>query len=145
MNSERRRVFPLFVANENDPLFLFNEAVVHLSCFSSHPLADEAEARLSLLRTMYEPANRVSFISGKPFLDSSGKLLIDPDDYFGFGFITSDVSDPLYEFNLKQCRKPELAKWPQKTWLVTELRRLNNSGQWKGCGLTRMIKEIEKL
>jgi len=35
-------LFPPFIGNEADPLYIFNDAVVHANVFRSHPLAGKA-------------------------------------------------------------------------------------------------------
>lgn len=48
-------VFPAFVANEADPLYIFSDAVIHSEAFESHPLAQQARARLEEARERTSP------------------------------------------------------------------------------------------
>jgi hypothetical protein len=134
---DKRKGFPAFVANEKDPLHIFSDANVHDACFVSHPLASEAEARLHQVQDSFKTENRISYISGKS--------ITSPDDYLGLGFLTADKDDPLYELNLKHLGRAEIATWDRKQWLISELRRLQESGKWKGKALAWLIDELNKI
>lgn len=40
---EGRRLFPPFVTDPRDPLFVFHDATVHEACFARHPLSKDVE------------------------------------------------------------------------------------------------------
>jgi hypothetical protein len=135
--AEDWRGFPPFVTNEADRLYEFSDSNLHIECFQRHPLAREAEHRLSLVRESSLLENRRSYISGK--------AITDHDDYIPMGYITANKSDPLYEFNLKHFSKSELKTWPKTTWLIEQLRRLASSGEFKGMAIVWLIDQLDQL
>src|ERR1044071_7143591 len=66
-------LFPVFVANELDPLWLFNDIAVHEKCIDQHPLGRSALDRLS----RYEKAMRLRTRR----CAVCGEVITNPDDY----------------------------------------------------------------
>ena len=46
LGDHSRRLFPPFITDEKDPLYVFHDATVHEECFQRHPLASQALERL---------------------------------------------------------------------------------------------------
>jgi hypothetical protein len=129
--------FPPFVANEADPLHAFSDAVIHADVFRIHPLATEAQARFEEAQQRTEPGNRRCLICGQ--------LVTDPDNYLGLGYLIETRSDPLYLFNYAHFHRSCLATWKGLSGLITDLERLDKSGDWKGAGLKRLMSALRSV
>lgn len=81
-------LFPPMIANTNDPLYIFSDAAVHLSCLKMHPLGKEA---MHYSDKALQYANRTCDITGEP--------ITNVNNYLSFGFLTSNTNEPLYQFN----------------------------------------------
>ena len=128
-------VFPAFVSNEGDPLYVFSDAIVHAAAFRTHPLAAAAQAR-------YEEARRRSAPDKRHCLICS-RLIVDPDDYLGLGHLVDDQNHALYRFNYAHFHRSCLAEWDRWRQLVSDLEALNQSGSWKGDALKRLISPFD--
>lgn len=129
-------MFPPFVSNQADPLFVFSDAVVHAEAFRRHPLAAAAQARYEETRQRTGPGKRICF--------SCERQIVDPDDHLAAGFLIDDESHPLYRFNYAQFHRSCLAEWPELSSLVRNLEEFDQSGAWKGDGLKWLIKELRR-
>ena len=127
-------VFPPFVANEADPIYVFNDAVVHADEFRAHYLSADAQTRLEEARRRTAPDNRRCFVCGRPILE--------PEDYIGVGHLVSDQSHSLFGFNYAHFHRSCLAAWRGLPGLVADLEKLDQSGAWKGDGLKRIISSV---
>jgi hypothetical protein len=58
-------MFPPFVANRLEPLFVFSDAVVHADCLAGHPLAAQAMKLREEAGRSSQPRNRVCATLGK--------------------------------------------------------------------------------
>lgn len=130
-------MFPPFVSNRADPLYLFNDAVVHMSCFREHRLAEAAQARLEVHREMTNPKNRTCLICGEQ--------ITEPDDYLAFGHLVGDPKHPLYSLNYAQFHRSCVGRWPAFADVIDNLEALDRSGEWKGDALKRLIKELRLI
>jgi hypothetical protein len=129
-------MFPAFVGNQDDPLHVFSDAVVHVEAFRKHPLATKAQARYEEFRQRTAPKARLCFICGKQ--------ITDPDDYLGLGYLVDDVNHPLNRFNYAHLHRSCLAEWSELPTLIHSLETFDQSGMWKGDGLKSLIKELRK-
>lgn len=127
-------VFPAFVANEADPLFVFSDAVVHADVFSAHPLAPAAQARYEEARVRTAPDQRHCLVCGR--------IVADPNDYVGLGHLVGDRQHLLYRFNYAHFHRSCLIGWDPLEELIAELDRLNRSNRWKGEALKRLISAL---
>jgi hypothetical protein len=89
--------FSPFVANCRDPLYQFSDAAFHRTCFQAHPLAREATRRSEEVRAYGAPGQRRCVVCAQEIMD--------PDDYFGTGFLTEDATNPVFEFNYLHIHK----------------------------------------
>jgi hypothetical protein len=124
--------FSPFVSNAADPLFVFNDAAVHVECFHKHPLAKAAQVRYEEVRTRAK--DRACFVCGAQIMS--------PDDYLAFGYLLDDLKHPLYPLNYAQFHRSCLGTWSALPEAIRNLEALNNSVTWKGDALTRLIKEL---
>src|ERR1051326_1599299 len=82
---ENAVVFPAFVANEADPIYVFSDAVIDADVFRKHPLAGEAQSRYKDFRRHNTPESRVCAVCDRQ--------IVDPDDYIGLGHLVSDSEE----------------------------------------------------
>ena len=127
--------FANFVPNELDPLWLFNDAGFHETCFQSHPLAKQAKARYAEYREVFE-------VKGHN-CDLCHQRITRPDDYFSFGHLTDNESDPLHPFNYCQFHRRCLKNWDDLSYVYQQLKILKESGTWRGKALEWLISEID--
>ncbi len=115
-------LFPSFVANKKDPLYIFNDAVCHSHCFDSHPLSNSA-------RTIYDKTVRMS----KTHNCVLCKNEIDrPDEYFCTGYIIDDESNPLFEYNFLQFHRSCLFNWSRFEEFRYLVEKYQISDKWEG-------------
>ena len=124
-------MFPAFVANEADPLYIFSDAVIHADVFRTHPLAADAQSRFEEARQRTAPHNRQCFVCGQS--------ITDPDNYVGLGYLVEPRSSSLGRFNYAHFHRSCLATWRGLPELIAELEKLDGSGAWKGEALKRLI------
>lgn len=104
--------FSPFVADQRDPLYRFSDAAFHRACFANEPLAEAAIRRSTEVRTRSGPGNRSCIVCDEQ--------IVDPDEYFGVGFLTDDPSSPVFEFNYLQFHRSHFLQWDR----AAEFRRL---------------------
>ncbi len=129
-------MFPPFVSNEADELFVFSDAVVHADIFREHPLASRAQARYEEFHERMAPANRLCV--------ACGQRITDPDDYLCLGHLIADSTQALHRFNYAHFHRSCLSRWPELPVLICELKMLSATGAWKGVGLEQLIREISR-
>lgn len=133
-SAEEAVLFPAFVANEADPLYIFSDAVIHKEIFDTHPLSASANARLAEVACRALPANRRCRICKK--------LVENPDDFIGLGHLVAVEDHPLHEWNYACFHRSCLVGWSDRERLVGLLEALDKSGNWRGAGLRRLIKML---
>jgi len=119
--------FPPMVANQLDPLFMFNDAAFHKSCFDRHPLRDTVERVYWAYRSL------------KHRCVVCGTQITNPDDYVGTGYLTDDPTHPLYPFNYLRFHRSCAPNWPAARDFCKIMRHLINSGQWKSPGMEEFL------
>jgi hypothetical protein len=122
---ERTVRFQAFVPNRKDPLFTFSDGAFHENCLHMHPFGDRALEMKELIRkTFADPARRRCPVCSEAILD--------PDDHFATGYLTSDPDHPLFEYNFLQFHQSHVESWPRTKELRELLRREVELGQWEG-------------
>ena len=127
-------MFPPFVSNQADPLYVFNDGVFHVACFGGHALAEAAQARYEEHRERTKPGNRSCFVCGEQ--------ITNPDDYLAFGHLVDTPKHPLHSLNYSQFHRSCLGSWSALSDAIRNLEALDQSGTWKGNALKRLIKEL---
>lgn len=90
-------VFPAFIMNQADSLYVFNDAVTHKTCFYKHPMYSKMVELLGELNTKITPQKRICGICQE--------RITNPDDYISFTCMSSDKLNPLSLYNFKQYHK----------------------------------------
>ena len=129
---DRIKGFPAFVSNEADPLWLFNEAAVHVECLERHPAKD------SLMEAMKELAFKTSSAGRKCLV--CGDEITHPDELFQTPLLTGDPWNALKRFNFVNIHIRHVPLWKDLQEYRNLLDEAERSGTWKGMGL-QMLKE----
>jgi hypothetical protein len=95
-------MFPPFVPNKRDSLYLFSDGVFHRTCFDGHPLSGKATKYGNEARNQALPWNRVCV--------ACNQLITDPEDYFSAGYLTNDRASPAFVFNFVQFHKKTFSR-----------------------------------
>lgn len=117
-------MFSPFVANRLDPVFTFSDAAFHATCFAQHPLSAQAMEWHEESKRSVQPGNRICAVCGEPILD--------PDDYFGTGLLTSDRANPLFEFNFVLLHRSHAGQWNRLGEFRRRVEEVQASDAWKG-------------
>lgn len=123
-SSKESTAFSPFIANQLDALFVFSDAIVHTSCFTAHPLADEARRWHTTALHQQLPMNRICTVCGE--------LITDPDDYFGTGLLSRVENEPLFPYNFIHLHITHAHQWPILRDFVREISTAKSKGQWAG-------------
>src|SRR5947209_13515333 len=112
-------IFGPFISNEADPLYVFSDAGVYVDAFKAHPLRFKAQARYKEALAAVSPANRFCYVCKR--------LISDPDDYVGFGYLIDDTSHALHKFNYAHFHLSCFAEWPGRSDVLREIQLLDQS------------------
>lgn len=94
-------------ANENDPLAVFNDAILDKACFDSHPLRPLLLKRYEELDRLKDK-NKTDYITGEALsIENTGHA----DNVVNVFYLTDDQNAPLYQFNGIALNKSNLSKW----------------------------------
>jgi hypothetical protein len=127
--------FSPFVSNELDPLWKFSDAAFHATCFHEDPLSEKARQRYHELRSHVGPGRRMCVVCKKEIME--------PNDYFGVGYLTDD-QHPLHRYNYTQAHRSCLSQWSERSQLSKLLDDFNKSGAWRGVGLESLLSELDR-
>jgi hypothetical protein len=127
-------LFPAFVANELDPLVFFSDGAFHEACVDDHPNGATARKLADEVVEHARPGRRACVVCGEPIRD--------PDDYLGFGYLTSDPELAAARFNYVQLHRSHVGRWRDLGAAVVALEQLRDSGRWQGPALATLIAEL---
>jgi hypothetical protein len=116
--------FSPFVANCRDSLYQFSDAAFHRRCFHAHPLAREATCRSKEVRAHGTPGQRRCVVCAQE--------IIDPDDYFGTGFLIADATNPVFEFNYLHIHRSHFGQWSRAEEFRRRIEGFLSSDAWEG-------------
>jgi hypothetical protein len=128
--------FSPFVGNEADPLFRFNDSVVHSECLRRDPLGLEAQERHAFALAQNAYASRVCLICGQH--------INNPNEYFGLGFLTNDSSDELHCLNFKHFHSACLPLWDDLERVHALAADRLRTGKWRGRAMQRLEETLRK-
>jgi hypothetical protein len=129
-------MFSNIIPNKLDPLWIFNDAIVHSECFTKHKLYQSMQERIEEHDRMNTVKNRVCNICNN--------VITDPDNYISIGHLTEDKTHPLYKFNYSRYHVTCLKEWANIEYFRNSLIELQNSGQWSGESLSLIIQKINR-
>ena len=133
---EEATLFPHFILNEKDPLYVLSDSACHSACVSRDTLG-------SLMAVAFEdylgntgPGKRICRVCTKE--------VSDPDDYLLMGYLADPSTDQLGIFNYTHLHKSHIAKWSQAEQFLTLAKATLDSNRWHGDRLAEMIRVIEE-
>lgn len=126
--------FRPFVANEADPLLIFNDATVHSECLRNHPLGVQAQERYEATLAANTYANRICHVCSNQ--------IATPDEYFGLGHLTDEVSDLLFDLNFKHFHRACLPLWDKIVEVHERAAMKLRDGQWQGAAMQRLVDTL---
>jgi len=132
-HDDRHYGFSPFVSNNLDPLFIFNDAMVHEECGNNSPLVQKALERYRFVRSF----SNNCCITGEP--------IPMPDDLIVLGFLTEDSSHPLFPYNCAKYHIKNFKTWGKNKWLIEQLEEYDASGLWGGDVLKRLIHDLKNI
>lgn len=116
--------FSAFVANPLDPLHRFSDAAFHRACFEADALSSRALQRWREVLLRSGPGHRLCAACGGD--------IVDPDDYFGTGFLTDDRSSAAHEFNHLHLHRAHFNGWAKAAGFRAAIEQLMSSPSWGG-------------
>jgi hypothetical protein len=122
--SEEVVLFSPFVANKRDALFKFSDAPVHAVCLRRDPLGDRALELHEAATRNADDRTRLCAVCGQPILD--------PDDYLGFGLLTSDPGSVLFRFNFLHLHRSHVGQWDRYEEFRRLVEAMQSSEAWDG-------------
>jgi hypothetical protein len=131
-------MFPHFVVNRKDPLYFVSDDSCHVECLLDANNGKKAIRYRNLFIAKTRPENRKCIVSGE--------LITRQEDHCFIGYLTSNKSSNLHRFNFTHINKLNLAQWAEREYLVKELAKLRDSGEWhegeNGKYLDMLINEL---
>jgi len=126
----------LFI-NILDPLNFFSNRTFHLDCLISSRYGKTAIYYADLGNLKVKPANRKCIVSGELITKQKEHILI--------GYLTSDESSYLHQFNFTHISILNLPQWKERDQVAKELIKLRESGMWLEGNSNYLNKLIEVL
>jgi hypothetical protein len=127
--------FSPFMANDADPLSVFNDAAYHAECFAVHPLAQRCRSVYDDTRTRLGPGQRICCVCGEE--------IDNVDEYFTFGCLTSDDDSAFHKFNWVQLHRSCITSWRSFDDITTLLDEGLHSGELKGAAIENIMSEMK--
>lgn len=115
--------FPHFVPNRNDELFPFSDSPVHIDCVEAAPNGMKASYYADEFVKFTRPENRKCVVTGE--------LITRHEDHIIIGYLTSDETLPLHQFNFTHIHRNNLAQWEDRLKLLSLLLALKESYNWR--------------
>ncbi|WP_223607548.1 hypothetical protein [Chryseobacterium sp. OSA05B] len=129
-------MFPAFIPNVKDSLYLFNDAGVHHSCLAKHPLGSKVSAFLETMIFKTRPKNR--------FCDIGGNIIDLPENYLFTNLLTSDEKDTLYSFNFMNIDIRNLSKWKDRKNFIDAIEKFEEEKEWEEIGGFNYLEYVLK-
>jgi hypothetical protein len=116
-------LFPAFISNTKDPLYIFNDEGIHRFCLEKHPLGNKVSEFLEKVTFKSRPENRICDIGGN-FIDS-------PENYLFISLLTSDEAERLYAFNFMNIDLQNITKWKDKENFIPAAELFLQAEKWE--------------
>ena len=127
---------PPLTSNTKDALFVFSDAGIHITCLNGHPQKE------SLLYQMQQSDETRG--AAKAICIVDGKLITRPDDFLTTGMLTSDLNEPLAEFNFIILNRNNKYKWNKRSELISLIEEFIQSGKWEPFGPFNYLEYLLK-
>lgn len=130
-------LFPAFVINTNDPLYIFNDTAIHKQCVDRHPHGRDATWARNEFLSYTRPSFRRCALCDE--------IVKSPDNYIATGYLTCAKSSPLYRFNFLQFHRTCLSRWPELRQLKEAIASELQSKRWQGPSLQDFLHELNAI
>ena len=128
--------FPSFTENPRDPLYAFNEAVIHRACFDAHPMADAAaRRRRHFIKHRLATVRRICKVCDG-IIDGS-------EEAISIGHLTANRDQPAFRYNYAQFHESHLRSWPDLHLLLEAVVDLQRSDEWDHEDLQPLIDLLD--
>jgi hypothetical protein len=128
-------MFPSFVSNVNDPLFIFSDRGVHVSCLNTHILVDEIR---------YYRDEFYNSLQDEIF-DVSGRTIANPRNLVAVGLLTSDKGEELYKYNFLKIDKGNIPYWKDRRHFLSVATDYLHEGNWKSFGEFNLLEYLVEI
>jgi len=129
---------PPLTSNTKDPLFVFSDAGMHITCLNGHPLKESLLYNIQQGDKIRGAANAICIVDGK--------LITHPDDFLTTGMLTSDLNEPLAAFNFIILNRNNKYRWDKRNEFISLVNEFIQSGKWESFGsfnyLEYLLKEL---
>ncbi|WP_295117600.1 hypothetical protein [uncultured Chitinophaga sp.] len=119
-------LFPTFINNKKDALFIFSDNGMHIQCLDQHPLRKTAYLYLRKYNDYLQLL--------KSGFSTSGEIIGNPANMITFGLLTSDSTEDLFRYNFLILDKATVGEWGLKSEFIAIVNLFNASGKWDGVG-----------
>lgn len=126
--------FTVFVWDETDPLFRFNDAAFHRRCLQLDPLGTAAQVREAEVRRYLGPGSHVCMFCGEPISDRGDNIAF---------LHMADEGNELAWLNYVQFHRGCLPKWPNLAKAAKVMREAMANGRLQGDAFRRLLRELE--
>ncbi|KMQ63108.1 hypothetical protein ACM46_14310 [Chryseobacterium angstadtii] len=131
-------LFPAFIPNVKDSLYLFNDTGMHHSCMEKHSLGSKVSAFLDKMIFKTRPENRIC--------DIGGNIIDLPENYLFISLLTSDETDKLYTFNMMNIDIRNISIWPELQDFIAAAERFLEKEKWESIGSFNELEYVlEKI
>lgn len=127
--------FGVAIMNSNDSLGKSNDAPMDKRCFDRDPDSKRAQTRWDEMKGQIGVGHRICSVCNEEILNHH--------EYFTIGPLVFDSSQPLFRYNYTQLHRPHIAEWSDRLEVIGLLQQLEDSGEWGGLSLARMIGELK--
>jgi hypothetical protein len=129
-------MFPPFISNTKDLLYILNDSGVHAECLSKFPYG----AKAILLSEKH--LKNLPLKSAKCGVDCS--TIDNPENIITIDVLTSDEAEELYLYNCLVLNKQNLAKWPDRLEFLRLANEFIKQGKWGSLGSFNYLEYLIK-
>jgi hypothetical protein len=116
-------MFPPFISNIKDPMFMFGDSGIHLSCLNNHPMGKKALLFREKFHEIKPSVNSKCLLDGNP--------IIDPRDIFIIGLLTSNEEEELFKYNFLVFNRKNIGKWKDRDIFLKAVARYKEENKWE--------------
>ncbi|SEW52503.1 hypothetical protein [Chitinophaga arvensicola] len=114
--------FPNAIQNELDSLYGFNDQVFHLTCLMSSVQWQSIDLFLK----------QYSLFKATKICVGCKQLITNPDEYLNLGFLTTDVRNPLFNYNFLEFHREHFNQCSEKKEISAHLQQQKDDKLWRG-------------
>jgi hypothetical protein len=134
MDFDEVEAFTVFVWNQADPLFRFNDAAFHKRCIGLDPLGEQARRREADVRKHLGPESHICVLCGKKIEKWNQNI--------AFPYLAENGSG-LHLLNYLQFHRTCLPKWSGLPAAARMLREALADDRLRGTTLEQLREELE--